>query len=888
VVAATAAAAGPAVPERTRLTWPPTTPPTTLAAREWLTPVLLARHTADAIDARVPCGGLSTVPGTGRSVILLATARDAVEWGGLEVVQSRPDHEVVVRVGRTRLARFSPRTGDPACTFHIEFDGSSWAITGAGGRTVDGSLASPPNVYGLMTQLDLRRRQPLRVTIDPIPQDTRASGRQTVLRILAVVLLVAAVALAVTPSLRRRRFHPRRASFAAQDLAVSLVLAAWWLLAPLQDDDGWVRARQTNYLASGGFSNYFKDWGANLPMAAWIEWLQHFLVANTTGLAVARLPALATLVVMWFVCRWCVARLTGTRPTRDSLVWWSTALAFLVGATAFGMTLRAEPLIALLTVGVLACCLAYTRRPSIDVLMLGVLLAAIASTTYPSGVISVAPLVLCIPRAVRDAHARVGVSPLELASLLPTGAAAVLLLEFVDSDVEDFRQRLDLFRLSGSHAKGISQEFDRYLHLSDAGASPLRRLFVALLFVSIMALLARVPRRPRLAQVLPSASIAVALVFLAVTPSKWIWHFGGFVGLCAVAIGTETHSLAEAQPATRARRVLMGVVLLFGVAAVSQANSWGPLDVGRIVLNHVPAIFMVAVLFAFGVTVLLGRRGLIARPDLALLPVSLAAVLGTTVFLFAADAAATAGWTTARQTVSSLIGRDGCGVASSIRVATPSGSRPPLAAPLDRSGWTRWYPVSGGAHGVFVSDRRSTHDALVVQWGARARDRPRVLAEGRAELGESGRDPAQWRFVPDSGFPVRPAGANLVRFRLAIRSAGEDALITGPMRYSWRTLGALMSREGTRSFVSPLLFEAMPCARLPRLANGVLEAPDYLVDFNYGITLTDRSSPALGMVDVGQLQRLPVRSSVRSWPIFVYRTGLNTSDVLAPVESSAT
>ena len=122
------------------------------------------------------------------------------------------------------------------------------------------------------------------------------------------------------------------------------ITAVWWLLAPLQVDDGWVRGRQVNSLVSGGFSNYYDDYGANLPLATWYEWVQHFVMTGTDSLAVHRLFSAVFVVATWFVARWCLVELTGRRPSRSDATWWVAAAVFGIGATAFGMTLRPEPM----------------------------------------------------------------------------------------------------------------------------------------------------------------------------------------------------------------------------------------------------------------------------------------------------------------------------------------------------------------------------------------------------------------------------------------------------------------------------------------------------------------------------------------------------------------
>ena len=89
-----------------------------------------------------------------------------------------------------------------------------------------------------------------------------------------------------------------------------------------------------------------------------------------------RLFSAIFVVATWFVARWCLVDLTGRRPSRSDAIWWVAAAVFGIGSTAFGMTLRPEPMIALLVVAVLACCIRYLRASGIGPLVVAVLLVA--------------------------------------------------------------------------------------------------------------------------------------------------------------------------------------------------------------------------------------------------------------------------------------------------------------------------------------------------------------------------------------------------------------------------------------------------------------------------------------------------------------------------------
>jgi hypothetical protein len=688
---------------------------------------------------------------------------------------------------------------------------------------------------------------------------------------------------------------------------VGVVLATWWLLAPLQDDDGWVRARQTNSLASGGFSNYYEHWGANLPLATWLEWLQHFLVAHSSSLALDRLPSMLLMAATWFVCRLALMRHMGRRTPRGrDAVWWAAALTFSAGSVAFGNTLRPEPVIAFFAATILVACLAYLARPAVDLLLLAVLLAGLAITVHPSGVVAAAPLAICLPQIVRDARNR-AITSIPLLAVFLIGLGWTLLLAFVDADTASRATSVDLIRSAGGHGDGVFQELQRYGRLGETGASPLRRLFVGLLLLLAVACLVSLVKRGRtLTDRLPAASVALSLVFLSVTPSKWIWHFGAFIGVAAVAAGFETDRLSRMS--SRVGAAAAASVLVVAVAAGIEANHWGPLDVGRLDWSVTPGWYVLASLIAFVGVLAAGHLGLLRESAVVVLPAILASTIVVTIASFVADTAATHGWTAARQAAGSLVGGDACGVASDLVAATPTeetGLEPVVASgtrqvssigvaqerrqpvELDRTGSTPWYAIRNQPVGVFVGGTWQPHDRLVVAWGRSEGQRVVQLRTGAADLLQSTEGPevARWRFADESTFPARPMTADRVRFQVTSPNPASNLQVTPPTGALSQPLERLVDRSA-RTLVSPFLFEAMPCATLPALSYGVAETPQMLVDWVPVPSLTNPTSPWAGLPEVFELVRIPVTSPVDRGPIFVYTVRVDPRDAVAPARRS--
>jgi hypothetical protein len=873
LVAAAIAAYGPAVPERAIYTWPPAHLPDAKPTRTWFAPLFVARPGVESFDATLPCGGpLATLPGTGRRVVLLATARDPGTNHALGVTRSRASGPTSVRIGRTVIAEVPAGAGE-SCRLRVHLDGTTWSVQLPDATSRRGELGSPPQIFGLVTEVDLSSEPALAVTVRPYAQDTHPSTRQTFLRVLAGALLIAALAVVFRPW-RWRWGHIRRCGAArptAQDGVVVGVTAGWWLLAPLQVDDGWVRGRQLNSLVSGGFSNYYDDYGANLPLATWYEWIQHFVMTGTDSLAVHRLFPLACVVATWFVARWCLVELSGRRPSRTDMTWWVAAAVFAIGATAFGMTLRGEPTIALLVVAVLACCIRYLQTAGTAPLMVAVLLSGTALTIHPSGAVALSPLFVCLPRVVGDARRRSGITVVELAAVASVGMAWATLLAVVDFDLSAREDSIALIQDAG-HSSGIVQENERYEALWQWGASPPRRELVALLVLSAAIAFVAWRRKRDLLERLPSASIAIGLLLLVLAPSKWIWHFGVFIGLAVVAIGLESDRFDRGQVSARTRWVAAGVLLAISLFATSEVESWGLLDGSGVDWDTIPFLRVTGAT-ALGALLLerlrAGRSTL--RPEAVVVVAVAVALTGATTATLAAAAVSSGEWTAARQVGLSLTGHETCGIADNVRIPNaPSLDRlQPLGQPatvradpraIVSTRGSRWYRVRDRPIGVFIRgdwDRQR----LVVSWGRKDGTHVRAIATGPADLSRAqvGAIGASWWFVTEASFPERPPGADVVRTAVTNQGSGSDGDTSQPYSYKTRALSGTVGRDQLKTLSSPYLFEALPCATLPQLELGVAEPPDLLIDGGPP-PLTIATSPFRGITDLFTVWKAPVES----------------------------
>ncbi len=83
-------------------------------------------------------------------------------------------------------------------------------------------------------------------------------------------------------------------------------------------------------------------------------------------------------------------------------------------------------------------------------------------------------------------------------------------------------------------------------------------------------------------------------------------------------------------------------------------------------------------------------------------------------------------------------------------------------------------------------------------------------------------------------------------------------LVTTPVTFATKPLVEELRPEKSRSLVLPPIVPYLPCVRLPRLGNGVVEVPSHIVSANIEFTpLGNATSPFVGLFDLYPIERLP-------------------------------
>ena len=581
LLAALVAALGPARDVRSTYVWPGATLPAGTGTAGWYAPLALLNRVPGSIDVRLPCAA-ARPEGSRGPVTMLSTARRPERANALRIVWS--DRSVRVSAGRQELAR---APWPEACPLDLQIRGGELRLPSRTIKLRLSTLDRMPVVTGLFSGLDLRKGTPLRVRLQTRAYSTSPSARQVAAAVLAAALACAALlALAFparaalrdrvfrSPQLRRRL----RSSWLARDSSDAVVvgvLLLWWIVAPTFPDDGWLWVEHRTFRGLGTISFYFDNWGLASPLGYWVEWLRHWALGSTQDLIWLRLPTLLVLFASWPLCKWCARRVVSGEPTR--LVRWSLAGVFLLGATAWGMSLRLEPVVSLLTLSGLAAVLSFIRAPRFAPLTIALPAAVLAATAHPAGTVGAAPVLVCLPYVGRWLRAQgTRIIPL-LAALLSATLALALVLVTLDADL---RTRLDdarVVRAGDLHSEPLWHEYMRYTNFDGfGGGSAIRRLSLALLLLATLSALTRRRHGRGGASTTPGYTLAVALGLLAFVPSKWPWHFGTLAAVGAVALAAEVEHLISSSRSSSTWPLRQFAALL-AVSTACLWAWWGPI-----------------------------------------------------------------------------------------------------------------------------------------------------------------------------------------------------------------------------------------------------------------------------------------------------------------------
>ncbi|MDQ4011807.1 MAG: arabinosyltransferase domain-containing protein [Actinomycetota bacterium] len=547
------------------------------------------------LTATVPCATLQTLnarPGGGEALRTLPADVGTAPGEGLVIAASQGI--VTVTASGAELAREALPAG--TCSYGVLADADGIRVSRDGADISIRADLLPPQVAELQTDA-VRQTRGLSVTLHT---DARYQSRPTPLK--TALLVAHGLALAVLLVLAWRWWRgdgpglvrPRPSWADAVVVGISLI---WVVLAPVNIDDSWYLLMARNAMDSGYIGNVIYQFNVTEnPFSASQYLMQAWgALGGNWSLAWMRLLPLGYGLVSYALLRVLVATVLD-RTARRPLVAWALAVAHLLWWLPYGITLRPEPLIALGTSAVLVLAELARRRRSVGVLAAATAVAAFTVTTSPTGLVAGAPLVLCLPwlwqwwRSSNLAD--------RMATVLLAGAVAFIVVPigFADATLGDVLESIAVHRwYYRQHAW-----YEEYLHyanllVADERGAWGKRLPVLLTLAVLLAVAIRTGaigagaigaerrggtgnRSGRLLGEM-AAITAFGLVAMALTPTKWVNHFGAIAAPATVLIA----AAVIRSPLPRrvgAAAVAIGTAGLVVAASVGFAgpNLWRPLS----------------------------------------------------------------------------------------------------------------------------------------------------------------------------------------------------------------------------------------------------------------------------------------------------------------------
>lgn len=850
----------------------------TVASDPAVAPMALARGTPDRLVVTLPCDVETPASGYRSSRPELWRVGDGEARSTLRFPDLGPPGAVILANGRATVSVGGdevvtlPYEAAPGCVATATWVENVWTLT------VSGVTEKRPGPAPLVTEAYVFGP----AAMSPVTSITAGSrelgSSPTPVKWFSFLVAVGSIAFVIAglrsidPPASSSRPNSRFDRF---DVAVGTAMVSMAVLVPLNIDDGWIHARLSGYSAHGDIVGIFTASSAPMPFGYWLEWLQHLWVGLSSQAVWWRLPAIAAGALTWRLVR----SYLGSRFER---LGWSAVTVFLVGFAAWGVTLRAEPVIAALLVGSLALARRFTETPRWGTLASWFGVVVLGVTGHPAGVVVLAPVLVSMKRIrawIRGNRS----SALIVSAVLLAFAAAVVAMFFIDADVASRVESIDAYR-SDAHRFGVLDEPTRYLLLNDAPyATPLRRVSAGIAVVAALIVVVDASRRRSFAwrDRLAGSTLVVSLLLLSLTPSKWPSHFGVLLGIVAIV-------LASRVSGRRLREAWIGSSLLVAVGlwawAVStgwavfdlRTSSWGPFASG---LFPMP-LGLVLIVGVLAVAAWSSARRRSGSSGTAMLAGVLVPILVLPMAVLVADAIRTPGWTFATQNVAALVGRARCGLGDELYVPiprsvavldasaapSPDADRQADAVGFDptasvasfgypRTGINRIRPVPGVVTlGTWVGDdpdavtggaRTSWKvlapsaesvaqfvmgglaldgNAVGVQWG---RQQGEVVAPLGIDLASGFEELVlDWRLVE---FSV-PDGADRVRGVLIDGTDnGGDAWVaaTAPVSISHAPLSEVVGSRDV--LVSVALAPYFPCISTPVIERGLMSVPDLIV-----------------------------------------------------------
>ncbi len=571
-------ATSPVEVSRTDVQWSPTT------GNPRSIPLALSAQSPEDLTVHIACNGLSPTSAGDKRTELFATSQRELDQTGLSLQQQGNQAWAALNEVTLSGTNVTVSNKGSTCGLAMHYSRSTQRVSVSAGQQASDNARSAPIAQPKQNPTGY---DPPALVVDSLTVAPAAIGHSSVAlttqptelhsSLLRWALALASLALAALTCFLSAGRSPRQsavdevvtkkpARWSLTDTLVSAVALASLVVVPPAYDDGWVLATARQFRELGFFSNYYAIEASPQPQGFWWSWLAHWWLSPlSTPAFLLRAPSLLLVVLAWWlVRRQVIDRIDPTNKAGR----WVGAVLYSSAIVAFLVTLRPEPVIALLVATIITLVVRYRIHPESWVLgCIGWAVVAGVALHQTGWCVALASCA-ALPDVMRTYRAQGRRAFCQQhAALLVSVAAAGTVLILLGTNASLWWRSVITFHDNAGY-QGLFREGARIQSLLESADTGAARLFISMvLLLSIVAFLARANRSEPLVTVAGWSAVGACLGLL-LTSSKLSNHIGATSTALAVLTAIVVRDVVRAKSFQRATLCIVGLL----VAAVAATN----------------------------------------------------------------------------------------------------------------------------------------------------------------------------------------------------------------------------------------------------------------------------------------------------------------------------
>lgn len=688
---------------------------------------------------------------------------------------------------------------------------------------------------------------------------------------------------------RLKKFTPR-----ILDLIVFLYLSLAAFVAWPLDDDGNVLATVSSIADVGGLSNYYSVSAAFQPTGNFPYLFISEYLNSVDSMFLIRAPFVCAAFITWVLVRKTLEVLI---PKSKAQFISQISAAFFFTAGAFGfVSVRPEAFVALalgLALYLSSKILTQGNVHRFYIIHIGGL-AGLALLIHQTGFILVGLFfgLLITSFSMIEVFKILKSQTIYLAIWL----SSLSVIAFWNADLKTLIQWASDFSSQGSHSRPVFEEFFRYsngLMQLDIRSVPILWIILFIIFTPLLLFLIKSRRKVIYGKFLFVATLGVSS--LALTPSKWIWHFGAITPIMGVLGGLLIYFLLKGPAKYSAPISILFLVPTVSLGLVaSEKGSLGSLPLvpnpdhsliygkryetlsGNIDIASTGGLLVFALLvllvMAFMAWSLLANKSAMKLIALIVTP---AFLLSTSAPLMLFSSLVSPGFSPSRMNLDHISDPLSCGALNYIPIVLPSRALPfpeftvspevPLSIEESRTSVLRIFDINAQSQQVMIFNSSETDQTATVSF--KTNKKARIGWDEIMFIKASEKDSTSL-FINESGEPPRQTSSEIwipldlsngpISISGNVTKGGSISFSTTNVLESSKTLAdTYFSRKNIKTAIlDPQLALFTPCLRAPAITDGVFEKTSFAVS-------------NLSYADLGQVARLDVGNKyLREFEIF--------------------